>query len=70
MVLARDKADGWRAERGFKTLTVWGHDTLPGSADGLPRVMQWLRVAEAVAAPVSAAEVDAALAASGPDPKA
>ena len=61
-MLARDKADGWRAERGFKQLTVWGHDTLPGSADGVPRVLQWLRVAEAVAAPIPAAEVDAALA--------
>jgi hypothetical protein len=59
VVLAREPSgEVWRASSGFDAFTAWNHDTQPTSADAAPRVLQWLRMAAALAAPVDAAEVD------------
>ena len=63
-MLARDpKGEAWRASTAFTRFTAWNHDTQPTSADAAPRVLHWLRLAGALAAPVDAEAVTRRMAA-------
>lgn len=63
VVLARDpKGEAWRASSAFARFTAWNHDTQPTSADAAPRLLHWLRLAAALAAPVDADAVTRRLA--------
>ncbi len=58
VVLSREASgEAWRAAAGFTAFTAWNHDTPPTGADAAPRLLQWLRLADALAAPIAAAEV-------------
>ncbi len=54
---------GWRAASTFSELHYWLHDAQPGRGDGVRRAVEWAALAARVHAPVSPAEVDAAMAA-------
>ncbi len=64
VVLSREPNEGaWRAASGFGSFTAWNHDQQPSSADATPRLLHWLRLAAALAAPADAAAVTARMAA-------
>ena len=63
VVLEEERSGGWRVTSSFSRLQAWKHDNTPGSADADARLMQWLKLAAVLAAPISTEEVSASVSA-------
>jgi len=56
-------ARAWPVAASFSAITYWKLDEHPAPTDGARRALEWVALADALAQPVPAAAVDAAIAA-------